>query len=192
MIDPAFKDFVSRIYPLSDDVLFALQQCFEPVFIGKKEFLIKEGQVTQQLFFLKSGIFRGYYSKDIEEITLNFYFGPTFYAEIVSIHEKTPTRYNVQAMEAGEVWSGNIREIEQLGQDHPSLLTLFIRFYEIIQTFGQKRQLSFIFDSAEERYLKLFNERPKIMQKIPLIYIASYLGIKPESLSRIRKKITHL
>ncbi len=191
VIDSALKEFVCKVYPLNDEDVLALQQCFKRVMVEKKDFILKEGQQTQTLFFIRSGIFRGYYLKDIEEFTLNFYFGPTFYADIVSIHDQTPTRYNVQCMDAGEVWIANIREIEMLGQQFPGLLTLFIRFYEVIYSFGHKRQLSFIYESAEERYLNLFQQRPKVLEKIPLIYIASYLGMKPESLSRIRKKISH-
>ncbi|MBC8033185.1 MAG: Crp/Fnr family transcriptional regulator [Chitinophagaceae bacterium] len=191
MIDNVFKEFLNRIYPLSDRDIEVLQEAFEPGQIDKKGFLLKEGQVTNQLFFIKSGIYRGYYVKDIDEITVNFYFGPTLYADIASIFDKVPTKYNMQAWEGGEVWFGDLRKIEALGQEYPSILRLFLRFYEVIYTFVQKRQLSFIFDSAEERYLKLFNERPKVIHNMPLAYIASYLGIKPESLSRIRKKISH-
>ncbi len=189
MIDPTFKSFVSRIYPLNDEEVTALQRCFKPKQIDKKAYILVEGEITRQLFFIKSGVYRGFYIKDIDEITLSFYFGPTFYADIVSIHDQVPTKHNVQAVEAGEVWYGDIREIEALGQEYPSMLRLFIRFYENIYTFVQKRNLSFIFDSAEERYLKLLNERPKVISQMPLAHIASYLGIKPESLSRIRKKI---
>ncbi|MBC7915053.1 MAG: hypothetical protein H7Y07_13125 [Pyrinomonadaceae bacterium] len=84
----------------------------------------------------------------------------------------------------------DIRAVEELGATYPNILRLFIRFYENVYTFSQKRQLSFICDSAEERYLKLFLERPKVIIEMPLVYISSYLGIKPESLSRIRKKIS--
>lgn len=135
------------------------------------------------------GNFRSYYLKDIDEITANFFFAPTFYGDVVAIKEKNPTRINLQALEEASVYKANIREVEAMGQKHTSILVFFIRFYENIHSFSQKRQLSFIYDSAEERYLKLFNERPKVIAEMPLNYIASYLGIKPESLSRIRKKL---
>ncbi len=103
VIDGIFRDFVCRVYPLNDEDILALQQCFKSVMIEKKGFILKEGEQTQTLFFIRSGFFRGYYLKDIDEITLNFYFGPSFYADIVSVHDQAPTRYNVQCMDAGEV-----------------------------------------------------------------------------------------
>ncbi|MBC7934224.1 MAG: Crp/Fnr family transcriptional regulator [Rhizobacter sp.] len=189
MIDKALKLLIERVYPLGDQEISALQSMFTSKKVDKNCFVLKEGQQTQSLFFLKSGIYRGYYVKDIDEITFNFFFGPTFYADTAGILENKPTLQNICALEAGEIWEANIREVESLGDQYPSILKLFIRFYEMIFAHNQKRQLSFIYESAEERYRNLFNLRPRVVSEIPLIYIASYLGIKPESLSRIRRKI---
>ncbi len=110
-------------------------------------------------------------------------------ADTAGILEGNPTLQNICALEAGDIREANIREVEALGDKYPSILKLFIRFYEMIFAHSQKRQLSFIYESAEERYLNLFNLRPRVISEISLVYIASYLGIKPESLSRIRRKI---
>lgn len=189
MADKALKSLVDRIFPLGEEELEALQSVFTCKVLAKNEFILKEGQSTRVLFFIKSGIFRGFYMKDVDEITFNFFFGPTFYADPVSVFENKPTLQNIQALEGGEVWEADIREVESLGDQFPSILKLFIRFYENVFAFTQKRQLSMIYESAEERYVNLFNLRPRVVSEIPLLYIASYLGMKPESLSRIRKKI---
>ncbi len=189
MIDNAFKLLIEKVYPLTDNEISVLQNMFSLKKVDKNAFILKEGHQTQTLFFIKSGIYRGFYIKDMEEITFNFFFGPTFYADTAGVAEGNPTLQNICALEAGEVWEANIREVEALGDKYPSILKLFIRFYETIFTFKQQRELSFIYESAEERYLNLFNLRPRVVSEIPLIYIASYLGIKPESLSRIRRKI---
>jgi len=186
MIDNAFKLLIEKVYPLTDNEISVLQNMFALKKVDKNAFILKEGHQTQTLFFIKSGIYRGFYIKDMEKITFNFFFGPTFYADTAGVAEGNPTLQNICALEAGEVWEANIREVEALGDKYPSILKLFIRFYETIFTFKQQRELSFI---AEERYLNLFNLRPRVVSEIPLIYIASYLGIKPESLSRIRRKI---
>lgn len=189
MADLHLKQLIDRIYPLSEEASTLLEGVFTKKLVEKNDFILKEGQLSQKLFFIKSGIFRGYYIKDIDEITFNFFFGPTFYADTAAIVEKTPTLQNLQALQSGEVWEADVRVVEALGDAHPSILKLFIRFYENIFAFNQKRQLSFIYESAEERYLNLIRQRPRVVSELPQFYIASYLGIKPESLSRIRRKI---
>lgn len=185
-----FKSLTNSIYPLTDEEAAALKAHFKPRKIAKKEFLFKEGELNHCLYYIDSGTFRGYCLKDEKELTFGFYFSPTFYANIIAIKEQTPSKYSVQALDDAVVMEADMRAVEELGAAYPNILRLFIRFYESIFAFSVNRQLSFICDSAEERYLKLFLERPKVISEMPLVYISSYLGIKPESLSRIRKKIS--
>jgi CRP-like cAMP-binding protein len=185
-----FKNLINGIYPLTDEEAAALRAHFKPRQIAKKEFLFKEGEHSTGLYYIDSGTFRAYCLKDVEELTIAFFFSPTFYANIIAINEQAPSLFSVQALDHSVVMEADMRAVEELGATYPNILRLFIRFYENIFTFSQKRQLSFICDSAEERYLKLFRERPKVISEMPLVYISSYLGIKPESLSRIRRKIS--
>lgn len=189
MPDPVFATFLSRFFPLGEAALRTLEAAFKKGTVDKRGYVLNEGDSTQDLFFLKSGVYRGYNLKGYSEHTFNFFFGPTFYADIVAVQSGTPTLSNIQALEGGEVWTADIRAIEALGDAHPDILKLFIRFYEVIHSFGLQRQLSFIYDTAEVRYMKLLEGRPRVAQEIPLAYIASYLGIKPESLSRIRGRM---
>jgi hypothetical protein len=96
---------------------------------------------------------------------------------------------NVQLLNESEVFETNFSNIEELALQNPRILFLFFKLYEMLFFLGTERQQSFIFDSPTERYLKLFELRPKVIAEIPQQYIASYLGIKPETLSRIKKKI---
>lgn len=192
MVDPALQTLLARVYPeLPEVAALAFEAAFVPTVIEKRAHLLKEGDATHHLFFIRSGLFRGYVVKDIDELTTNFYFGPTFYADVPAITRRQPVRIAVQALERSEVWTADMAALEAIGAEHPSVLMLFLRFYEIIYSFGVDRQLASLYDSAEERYEKLFSERPKVVQQIPLVYIASYLGIKPESLSRIRARMAH-
>lgn len=185
-----FKSLLNRIYPLSDEEAIALRSQFKPRKVAKKDFLFKEGEHTNCLYYINSGTFRAHCLKDFEEFTLNFFFSPTFYANTIAISERAPSLFSLQAIDEAVVMEADIRAVEELGATYPNILRLFIRFYETIFSYSQKRQISFICDSAEERYLKLYQERPKVISEMPLVYISSYLGIKPESLSRIRKKIS--
>ena len=96
---------------------------------------------------------------------------------------------NHQFLEDGEYLSANFDNVVALGESTTRITQLFLNFYEHLYMVGTVRQLSFIFDNAEQRYLKLLTERPKVIASDPQQFIASYLGIKRETLSRIRKKI---
>ncbi|SOD96118.1 Crp/Fnr family transcriptional regulator [Spirosoma fluviale] len=191
MTNAIFYQFLQRFCPFTEtesDALFAL---FEPLAAGRKQHLQQEGDRVERVYFVQSGVLRGYYLKEGEEITSNFYFGPTLTGDVVALREKTTTRLNIQVIEEGILWQARLAQIDELSEQYPIMYRLFMVFFERLYAFNHKRQLSFIYDTPTERYLKLFAERPKVIAQIPQHYIASYLGIKPESLSRIRKRIMH-
>lgn len=162
---------------------------FKPAFVPKKEHLFQEPEKVTKLAYIDKGHLRGYLVFDANEVTTNFYFAPTFITDVTSIRMKIPTRLNVQALEDVEVFVAEFHDVEKLGFERPAIIYLFLRFMELIYIFNSNRQLSLLYDTPIERYQKLFKERPKVVAHMPLQYIASYLGINPETLSRIRKKM---
>ena len=132
---------------------------------------------------------RGYYMQDGNEVTSHFYFAPTLIGDLTSVRMKVNARLNVQALEDAKIYITDFDKVEKLALERPPIMLLFLRFVEHLYIFTTNRQLSFLFDSPVDRYKNLFKERPKVVANIPLQYIASYLGINPETLSRIRKKL---
>jgi CRP-like cAMP-binding protein len=151
--------------------------------------LFTEGDVIKHIYYIESGVLRGYYINEGRAITAAFHFAPFFITDIFSMREKVPTAMNLQALRDTVCYQATIDEIEALIAVYPNLLNVFFKLYEFLLVRSKKRQLSLIFDSPRERYLNLFKERPEIIAEIPQHYIASYLGIQPETLSRIRRKI---
>ncbi|WP_020602530.1 Crp/Fnr family transcriptional regulator [Spirosoma spitsbergense] len=191
MTNAVFYQFLQRFCPFTEVEADALFSLFEPTTLTRRQHLQQEGDHVERVYFVQMGILRGYYLKDGDEITSNFYFGPTLTGDVVALREKTPTRLNIQALEDCTLWQAKLADMDALSLQYPIIYRLFMVFFERLYAFNHKRQLSFIYDSPTDRYLKLFAERPKVMAQIPQHYIASYLGIKPESLSRIRKRIMH-
>jgi CRP-like cAMP-binding protein len=128
--------------------------------------------------------------QDGTEVTSHFYFAPTLVADLTSDRMKVNARLNVQALEDAKMYITDFEKVEKLALERPTIMLLFLRFVEHLYIFASNRQLSFLFDTPVERYKNLFKERPKVVANIPLQYIASYLGINPETLSRIRKKLS--
>lgn len=189
MTNAIFRQFLQRFCPFTEAEANALFELFQPWSLARKQCCQQEGERVQHIYFAETGLLRGYYLKEGNEITSNFYFGPTLLGDVVALREQAPTQLNIQALEDCAMGRAKLADIDQISPKYPIIYRLFMVFFERLYTFNHKRQLSFIYDSPTERYLKLMSERPKVMAQVPQHYIASYLGIQPESLSRIRKRI---
>lgn len=181
--------FLSRFEKLSDEELEAFIGIFKPLSIKKLDHLFIESEMVSSIFYINDGVMRGYYNKENEEITTHFYFGPTIVTDLIAVRGTVPTKMNVQALKNCNCMVANFSELDALIDRYPKIETVFFKFLEHLYLFGMARQHSFIFESPQERYMKLFAERPKVIAEIPQRYIASYLGIKPETLSRIKARI---
>ena len=183
------RNFLSRFAKLSEEELNAFVAIFIPLTINKLDHLILEGQLVSSIYYINDGIFRGYYNKDTSEITTNFYFGPTIITDLIAVRSGKATRMNIQALKNSNCMVAQFSDLDELVDKFPNIEFLFFKFLEQLYLFGVTRQHSFIFETPKERYIKLFGERPKVIAEIPQHYISSYLGITPETLSRIRKRI---
>ncbi|MEM0543406.1 Crp/Fnr family transcriptional regulator [Flavobacterium sp. j3] len=181
--------FLSRFEKLSDEELEAFIGIFKPLSINKLDHLFIESEMVSSIFYINEGVMRGYYNKENEEITTHFYFGPTIVTDLLAVRGTVPTKMNVQALKNCTGMIANFSELDTLIDRYPTIESVFFKFLEHLYLFGMARQHSFIFDTPQERYMKLFAERPKVIAEIPQRYIASYLGIKPETLSRIKARI---
>lgn len=183
------KNFLDYFSPLSEEDFNLCADMFSPVNIRKMDHLYREGDNVKTVYYIHTGLMRGYYMKDGVEHTSSFYFGPIIMTDLPTVREDIPTKMNMQALKDAECYEANYEELVKLAFNHPELLKVFYRMLEFITNDLINRQISFIYDTPKERYINLFKERPNIIAEIPQHYIASYLGIKPETLSRIRKKI---
>lgn len=155
----------------------------------KKELILKEGEVCRYAYFVNSGCIRYYYNVNGQENTAQFFFENGWYADYDSFLTGKPTKQNIETLEKSELILLSAKNLQQLYNQIPK----FERFGRMMaeNAFLGIRQRNEMLENqtAEERYLTLMNERPKVFERIPQHYVASYLGIKPPSLSRIRKRI---
>jgi len=183
------KMFLSRFAKLSDEELEAFIAIFSPVSIKKLDHLFLEKEMVSSIYYVNDGVLRGYYNAGNNEITTNFYFGPTIMTDLIAVRNHEPTQMNIQALKDANCMVAKFSDLDNLIDNYPNIEMVFFNLLEHLYLFGVMRQHSFIYDTPQERYIKLFGERPKVIAEIPQRYISSYLGIKPETLSRIRKRI---
>lgn len=190
MLDsPFFRPVMDHFYVLPEEEKVKFAALFSEGVISKKDLLIRQGQQVEHLYFLESGHLRGFKSIDGEEITVSFIFGPIFFTDLIALRQKKPAMMSFQAMEDSRIFHAYFKDVDEFMLSKPENSLYYLRFLENLNAFYVKRVTSLLCDSPEERYLSLLKERPKVIERIPLQYIAQYLGIKPETLSRIRRRL---
>lgn len=181
--------FLSRFAKLTEEELEDFVAIFTPLVIKKLDHLFLENDMVSHIYFINDGIMRGYYNKENNDITTNFYFGPTMMTDLIAVRSNMPTQLNIQALKNANCMVAKFSDLDKLMDKYPNIESVFFKFLEHLYLFGVMRQHSFIFDTPQERYVKLFGERPKVIAEIPQRYVSSYLGIQPETLSRIKNRI---
>lgn len=186
----AFKhclDFFQYIHPLKPASVEALLPCFSLKNFSKKDFLVKQGQVSDELNFVYSGSVREFF-EDTDANETNTWFGLENSVAIstYSFFSQKPSLTNIQALE----------DVQAVVLKHSDLHKLFDQFHDIerlgrliveqylVQIEEMKIMLQTL--SARERYEYMLRHKPEFVQRIPLKYLASFLGIQLETLSRVR------
>ena len=154
----------------------------------KNDWLIEAGQVCRHLYFIEKGCVRGYYMIDGKDLSQWFGFENDFVTSFRSYTHKTISKEYIQVVEDAVIWSISKDELEVLLRQFPELEKLVRLIYEHYYIRLEERYSNAHFQSAAERYEDLLLNNPHILQRMPLGYIASYLGISAETLSRIRNK----
>ncbi len=158
--------------------------------LPKKEILLNIGQTENYLSFIEEGVVRFYIPKLENDLTTGFFFKGTFLSAYDSFLTQTPSKYRVETISPTVLWRLTYHDLQDIYRQTTVGNLIGRKASEEHFLKKHQRELSFLQDSAEERYLRLFTERPELIQHIPLKYIASYIGVTPQALSRIRKRIS--
>lgn len=166
-----------------------LEEAFTFRQVPNKFKLAEEGKVAKELYFINKGLIRLYYSKNGEEITGFIFQEGLFAASLDSFLRHSPSIQSLETMEDCELLVITKEELEALYRRLPAMNTITRKIAEQRFINAQRILSSFILDSPEERYKKFEVAHKDLLLRVPLHYIASFLGITPVSLSRIRKRL---
>lgn len=183
--------FGNIIHLNSDERLFLLES-FERIELKRHDFLLHENQIEKYIYFLESGILRYWLLDDNQnEITFQFAFPNEFCNAYSSQKYSKPAKYNIQSIKDCVLWRLTTARLNGLYENSLAINIFARKIMEDIFTNKIDREIFLLTHKPEERY-KFLQEREKEMIKlIPQKYIASYLGITRESLSRIRKRLSY-
>lgn len=179
---------IQRVIGATGEEIKALEEKLISRKLEKGELFLKAGEVCNYVGFLEKGSMRLYYDSPNKEACSDFYFENSFVGSFASFLGKTPSNVNIAAIEPCELLLIKFDAIDELSQQFPVFKKLI---YIIIQEQFQKlekREESLLVLTAEERFSQLLEIHPKIFKRIPLRYVASYLAITAETLSRYRSK----
>ncbi len=160
--------------------------CFSSKTYQKNDFFLKEGQYCKNVIFVEKGVFMYYHQVDGDEKVCDFAFENDWVTYYKSLLGQLPSDMNIRALTAATVWLLDIQKMESLSKELPKVGTIRTSLAEAYFTKSTQRVTHLNHLDAKARYEILLRDMPSIHQRVPQYYIASYLGIKPQSLSRIR------
>jgi len=184
-------NYFSNILPLNSEEIDALKKTFKERRIKRRQFILQEGDVCKLNTFVVEGCFRMYFVDEKgKEYNIQFAVENWWIGDISSFHSEEPSKLYIEALENSVILQIKKQDQLDLFVNHPKFNQIFRVFTENALVTYQRRVLQNISSTAEERYLDFMKRYPYFFNRISNVQIASFLGVTPEFLSTIRKKIT--
>lgn len=182
-------DYFNRIMPLSEVEMNAILETTTVKEFKKGAVLLKEGQISKEAYFVLEGCVRQYYLVEGNEKINNFFTEEQWVVSIQSFSHQVPSKHFLDCCIDSILVVGNRQKEEELYIRFPKFETVSRKVLEKVMAEQQEVMATYLTDTPEQRYLKLMKSRPTLFNLLPQYQIASYVGVKPESLSRIRKRL---
>jgi len=174
---------------MTHDELDILEEILVPRKYAKGERILDEGQVCQSIYWIVKGMVRQFYFKNKKELTEYMATENTICMSIESLFHETPSRQIIQALEPTILFELPMRDLEAAAIKSVNIQMLYRKILEESLIISQQRADMLRFESAQDRYQKLVKSSPHLVLRAPLVYIASYLQMTPETLSRVRTAV---
>lgn len=184
------KAYYESIVQLKESEWIFIAARFRKCIFTKNEIITRPGAIERHLSFIEKGIVRTYLPDPNKERTIHFSFDKAFTCAYDSFLTQTPSAYALQSLTTTTAWQISYDQLQEVYTQTRAGNYIGRYASEKLLLAKSKRELSLLNRTAKERYLDLFNEQPEIIRRIPLKYIASYIGVTPQGLSRIRRQIT--
>jgi len=183
---------ISQYIPLSAKDAEVALSLFKRKTFAKGDYLLKEGEICRHLYFIESGLVRYFMNNDGSDITHFFAAENDFACNYESLLKNSPSRKNIQAIEETSVWTISQSDLSTFYKEieHGERFGRLLMEKELLNTIS--RFLEHYTHSPEQRYQDFLSQFAPLQQRIPQYYIASYVGVQPPSLSRIRKRIANI
>lgn len=180
------RELARRYSTMTHDELDILESIIVPQKYAKGEMILKEGEICRQFLYIDKGLVRQFYFKHGKEVTEHLGQEHTIVMCIESLFKEEPTKLQVEALEPTIVYALPKADLERVAMHNVNIQILYRKILEESLIISQIHADLVRFETAQDRYKKLCKLCPQVVLRAPLVYIASYLQMTPETLSRVR------
>ncbi|WP_308234783.1 Crp/Fnr family transcriptional regulator [uncultured Prevotella sp.] len=180
------RELARRYSTMTHDELDILESIIVPQKYAKGEMILKEGDICRQFLYIDKGLVRQFYFKHGKEVTEHLGQEQTIVMCIESLFKEEPTKLQVEALEPTTVYALPKADLERVAMHNVNIQILYRKMLEESLIVSQIHADLVRFETAQDRYKKLCKLCPQVVLRAPLVYIASYLQMTPETLSRVR------
>ena len=180
------RELARRYSTMTHDELDVLESILVPMRFQKGEVILKEGEVCECIYWVAKGLVRQYYFKNGKELTEYMASENTIFMSIESLFKEEPSRQQIQTLEPTILFALPKKALEREAVRNVNIQMMYRNILEESLIISQVHADMLRFESAQERYAKLVKRSPQLVLRAPLVYIASYLQMTPETLSRVR------
>lgn len=180
------RELARKYSTMTHDELDTLESILVPMKFAKGEMILKEGEICKNIYYIEHELVRQFYFKNDKELTEHLGVDHSIFMCIESLFKEEPTRLQVQAIEPTIIFALPKARLEEVALHNVNIQILYRKILEESLIISQIHADLLRFESAQNRYKRLCKMSPQVVLRAPLVYIASYLQMTPETLSRVR------
>jgi len=180
------RELARKYSTMTHEELDVLESILVPRKYIKGEMILQEGEVCENIYYVDKGLVRQFYYKNEKELTEHIGADGEIFMCIESLFKEEPTKLQVQAIETSMIYLIPKHRLEQVALHNVNIQILYRKILEESLIISQVHADLLRFETAQNRYLRLCKLKPQVVLRAPLVYIASYLQMTPETLSRVR------
>uniref|UniRef100_A0AB33J335 Crp/Fnr family transcriptional regulator n=1 Tax=Prevotella sp. GTC17254 TaxID=3236794 RepID=A0AB33J335_9BACT len=180
------RELARKYSTMTHDELDILESILVPMKFAKNEVILKEGDVCRNIYYVDRGLIRQFYFKNGKEVTEHLGEDRTIFMCIESLFREEPSKLQVEAIEPTIIYALPKHRLEEVALHNVNIQILYRKILEESLIISQVHADLVRFESAQERYKKICKLNPQVVLRAPLVYIANYLQMTPETLSRVR------
>ncbi|GAB6975345.1 Crp/Fnr family transcriptional regulator [Prevotella falsenii] len=180
------RELARKYSTMTHEELDVIESILVPMKYAKGEMILREGEVCENIYYIEHGLIRQFYFKNGKQITEHLGEDRTIFMCIESLFREEPTKLQVEAIEPTTVYALPKQRLEQVALHNVNIQILYRKILEESLIISQVHADLVRFETAQDRYKKMCKLSPQVILRAPLVYIASYLQMTPETLSRVR------
>ncbi|MBP8038112.1 MAG: Crp/Fnr family transcriptional regulator [Prevotella sp.] len=180
------RELARKYSTMTHEELDTLESILVPMKFAKGEMILKDGEICENIYYIDKGLVRQFYFKNGKEVTEHLGEDRTIFMCIESLFREIPSHLQVEALEPSMVYALPKHRLESVALHNVNIQILYRKILEESLILSQVHADLVRFETAGDRYKKIFKLMPQVVLRAPLVYIASYLQMTPETLSRVR------